>query len=67
MQQKEQISDYEKTIDPEYLHILNVSYDKWIANISDIPILTIDTNNFNIFKDRDRLNEIIEEIDGKIE
>ena len=30
---KKRDRDYEKTIDPEYLHTLNVSYDKWIASI----------------------------------
>jgi deoxyadenosine/deoxycytidine kinase len=58
--------DYEKTIDPEYLHILNVSYDKWIASINDIQLLTIDTNNFNIFEDSGRLDLIIEEINEKL-
>ena len=63
---KKRARDYEKTIDPEYLHTLNVSYDKWIANIKDIPILTIDTDNFNIFKDKEELQSIIEEIDNKL-
>ncbi len=57
---------YEKTIDPEYLHTLNVSYDKWIASIEDIPVLTVDTNNFNIFKDPDKLRSIIKDINNKL-
>ena len=63
---KKRARDYEKTIDPEYLHTLNVSYDKWIANIKDIKILTMDTDNFNIFKDKEELQSIIEEIDNKL-
>jgi deoxyadenosine/deoxycytidine kinase len=63
---KKRARDYEKTIDPEYLHTLNVSYDKWIANIKDIPILTVETDNFNIFKDKEELQSIIEEIDNKL-
>ena len=63
---KKRARDYEKTIDPEYLHTLNVSYDKWIANIKDIKILTVDTDNFNIFKDKEELQSIIEEIDNKL-
>jgi deoxyadenosine/deoxycytidine kinase len=58
--------DYEKTIDPEYLHTLNVSYDKWITGIEDIPILTVDTNNFNIFKDKEELQSIIDQFDNKL-
>ncbi len=63
---KKRARDYEKTIDPEYLHTLNVSYDKWISNISDIPVLKIDTNNFNIFKDKDVLQSIIVDIENKL-
>jgi len=63
---KKRARDYEKTIDPEYLHTLNVSYDKWIASIKDIKVLTVDTDNFNIFKDKEELQSIIEEIDNKL-
>ena len=55
-----------KSIDPEYLHTLNVSYDKWIANISDIPVLIVDTNDFNIFDDKAQLKEIIKDINKKL-
>jgi deoxyadenosine/deoxycytidine kinase len=57
---------YETTIDPEYLHTLNVSYDKWIVGIKDIPVLTIDTNNFNIFKDQETVQSIIIDINNKL-
>ena len=63
---KKRARDYEKTIDPEYLHTLNVSYDKWIASIVDIPVLTVDTNNFNIFEDKEELQAIIKDIDNKL-
>ena len=63
---KKRARDYEKTIDPEYLHTLNVSYDKWIAGIIDVPVLTVDTNNFNIFEDKKELQSIIEDINNKL-
>ncbi len=63
---KKRNRSYEKTIDPEYLHTLNVSYDKWIANIKDMPVLTLDTNNFNIFKDQETLQLIIKDINNKL-
>jgi deoxyadenosine/deoxycytidine kinase len=63
---KKRARDYEKTIDPEYLHTLNISYDKWIANIKDIPVLTVDTNNFNIFEDQKTLQSIIKDINNKL-
>jgi deoxyadenosine/deoxycytidine kinase len=63
---KKRDRDYEKTIDPEYLHTLNVSYNNWISNIEDIPVLTIDTNNFNIFKDITQLDNIIDQINNML-
>ena len=57
---------YEKTIDPEYLHTLNVSYDKWIASINDMPVLIVDTNNFNIFEDQETVQSIIIDIKNKL-
>ena len=63
---KKRNRSYEKTIDPEYLHTLNISYDKWISGIKDIPILIIDTNNFNIFKDKEALQSIIKNINNKL-
>jgi deoxyadenosine/deoxycytidine kinase len=54
--------DFEKSISPEYLHSLNISYDKWIAKIKKHKVLIIDTDEFNIFKDTDRLDNIFKEI-----
>ncbi|MCK4577753.1 MAG: deoxynucleoside kinase [Candidatus Marinimicrobia bacterium] len=51
--------DFERHIDPEYLHRLNISYDRWIESIIDIKnVMVIDTNQFNIFEDQDRLDQI---------
>ena len=54
--------DFEKTISPEYLHSLNISYDKWIDGIDKNKVLIIDTDTFNIFKDIDKLNDIFTRI-----
>jgi len=59
--------DYEKTIDPEYLHRLNMSYDKWIGNIVDIAVLQIETDQFNIFSDHQQLDDIIQKMSEKLE
>ena len=59
---KKRNRSYEKTIDPEYLHTLNVTYDKWITSVLDIPVLIVDTNNFNIFEDKSELDNIIKQI-----
>ncbi|HIE72866.1 MAG TPA: deoxynucleoside kinase [Flavobacteriales bacterium] len=58
--------DFEQKIDAEYLHRLNLTYDKWIKGISDIPVLVIDTNEFNIFKDSEKLENIFQQIELKL-
>lgn len=54
--------DFERSISPEYLHQLNISYDRWIASIRDIPTYTVETDGFNIFEDMNKLNAIIAEM-----
>ncbi len=63
---KSRSRDYEKTIDPEYLHTLNVAYNKWISNIKDIPVLHIETDGFNIFEDKKKLDSILDELQEKL-
>ena len=50
--------DYEQSIDPEYLHSLNIAYDKWINTVTTYPVLTIETDGFNIFEDPDQFFHI---------
>ena len=50
--------DYENSIDPEYIHTLNISYDRWIESISDQPVMTIETDYFNIYEDAEAFNNI---------
>ena len=59
--------DFEKTISPEYLHSLNISYDKWIDGIDKDRVLIIDTDKFNIFKDQDKLASILEQVSESLE
>ena len=58
--------DYEKDIDKVYLHTLNVYYNKWLSRTDEFNILKIDTNNFNIFKDKKKLDKIYSDIDNKL-
>jgi len=51
--------DYESSIDPEYLHQLNVAYDKWTNSLKDIPVLRIETDGFNIFEDTKQFQSIL--------
>ena len=50
---------FEKNISHEYIHSLNIYYDKWISKLDNHKVLTIDTNEFNIFTDEDKLLNIV--------
>ena len=54
--------NFEKDISPEYLHSLNISYDRWIKNCSDHIVLTIESDGFNIFNDNGKLQAILSQI-----
>ena len=58
--------DYEATIDTEYLKRLNLMYDEWIHGIKWTEVLVVDTNSFNIFEDKDRLEDIFNNIREKL-
>ena len=59
--------DFEKNIDPEYIHSLNIYYDKWIASLDQRKTLIVKTDNFNIFKDKERLDQIFKLIKSRID
>lgn len=59
--------DFETDIDPEYLHSLNISYENWIKRIDDIPVLTVETDNFNIFENHEELENIMSKIENKLQ
>ena len=63
---KNRSRDYEKDIDEAYLHRLNIYYKKWFSKIDNFNILEIDTNNFNIFKDFDKVDKIYDDIKNKL-
>ena len=50
--------DYERSISPEYIHGLNISYDRWINSVKDYPVMIIETDDFNIFEDVNKFDEI---------
>ncbi len=63
---KKRNRDFEKNIDPEYLHQLNSSYNRWVKNEKSLKILTIDTNNFNVFKDKEKLDDTYKIIENSL-
>ena len=58
--------DFEKNIDVEYLHQLNSCYNNWSKNEKELNIITINTDNFNIFKDKRKLDERCKEVEESI-
>lgn len=54
---------FEHYIAPEYLHRLNIFYGRWFERIRDTePVLKVDTDGFNVFRDTDRLKETMAQI-----
>ena len=58
--------DFEKDVSPEYIHSLNVYYKRWISKLNQDKVLVIETDHFNIFKDKDKMNDIVESIKRKL-
>ena len=58
--------DFERDISPEYLHRLNISYDKWIDRCDDHEVLTINSDGFNIFEDKKGLQDILGQIEAAL-
>lgn len=55
--------EYEKEISKEYLAQLNARYEKWVAHYSkNHRVLIVNTDDFDIHHDDDRLREILERI-----
>ena len=50
--------DFEKNVDPKYIRKLNAAYNRWVDKEKRYPILTINTDNFNIYKDQQSFKKI---------
>lgn len=58
--------DYEKGIDREYLQQLNIAYDRWAKRTAEKhAILVVDTDNYDMHRDREWLESILEVIEKK--
>ena len=58
---------FEKDINAEYLYQLNISYDKWIDSLNSNQTMVIETDNFNIYKDKEKFKNIIINIKNRLE
>lgn len=61
--------DYEKNIDLEYLHLLNIHYDKWISNLEKtgkINTLTVNMNEDDIINNKDFREQLFQNVYDKL-
>ena len=59
--------DYEQNIDKEYLAQLNLNYERWIKRMVEKPnVMIVDTDAYDVHRDRDWLEGIIEEIKRRV-
>ena len=58
--------DYESDISSEYIHSLNIYYDRWINKLPNEDVLIIKTDDFDIFNDTDFYDNIVNNIKSRI-
>ena len=61
---KKRSRGFEREISPEYLYQLNIAYERWIKEEQKrhTPIMIIESDTFNVFEDKDKLDDIFESI-----
>ncbi|MDP7121000.1 MAG: deoxynucleoside kinase [Candidatus Marinimicrobia bacterium] len=60
--------EYEKSVSAEYLHNLNIAYARWINRAKlEFNVMTVDTDNFDVYKDKDRLEQLIQDVAQRCE
>ena len=60
--------EYEKSVSAEYLHNLNIAYARWIDRAKlEFNVMTVDTDKFDVYKDKDRLEQLIQDVAQRCE
>lgn len=60
---KKRSRGFERDISPEYIYMLNLSYDRWIKEEqSRNKVLVIETDQFDVFRDQDKLERVLNQI-----
>ena len=57
---------YEAEISSEYIHSLNIYYNKWINSLNPSEVLVVKTDDFNVFKDLELYKDIIKKIKNRL-
>ena len=58
--------DYESDISSEYIHSLNIYYDRWINKLPKEDVLIVKTDNFDVYKDIEFYDKIVNDIKNRI-
>ncbi len=58
--------DYELDISSEYIHSLNIYYDRWINKLPKEDVLIVKTDDFDVFNDKEFYNNIVSDIKNRI-
>tara|TARA_Y100001970_G_scaffold281422_1_gene392176 strand:- start:38931 stop:39554 length:624 start_codon:yes stop_codon:yes gene_type:complete len=58
--------DYESDISSEYIHSLNIYYDRWISKLPKEDVLIVKTDDFDVFNDKEFYNNIVNDIKDRI-
>ncbi len=60
--------EYEKSVSAEYLHNLNIAYSIWIDREKlEFNVMTVYTDKFDVYKDKDRLEQLIQDVAQRCE
>jgi len=60
---KKRSRGFEREISPEYIYMLNLAYERWIKEEKQRnTVLIVETDNFNVFEDSDKLEELLNSI-----
>lgn len=58
--------EYEKNMEPAYLHELNCLYEEWIANFKLAPVLTVPADRLDFVQENRDLELILEKVQQKL-
>ena len=60
---KKRSRGFERDISPEYIYMLNLAYERWIKEEQKRNnVLIVETDQFDVFRDQDKLEEFLQKI-----
>jgi len=60
---KKRSRGFERDISPEYIYMLNLAYERWIKEEQKRNhVLIVETDQFDVFRDQDKLEDLLQKI-----